>query len=282
MRIIQNTESSITLILPKKQRIVGFCLTIVGVLIPILLYILNDKQISLSYNLALKGFIQSLSFWCFLGGFLTLGVLGICYFFLIRNHFTCLGHILLLILNSSTLIITYSSIYAFSPFLITGIYFLIHFKSIRCEKADSSISISERIFLLFHTQISIPFNEIKELTLEYRVGLGFLKRNKPPHRYRITLYLFEKDPGFEDLPFSSEDEKESVEFFRPQTLRKSLLSKPVLINSSLFNLKDREMVQMTQLIQELSRFIGFFYPEEIVKGKRKLIEYKIRDWQLKM
>ena len=136
MRIIQNTESSITLILPKKQRIVGFCLTIVGVLIPILLYILNDKQISLSYNLALKGFIQSLSFWCFLGGFLTLGVLGICYFFLIRNHFTCLGHILLLILNSSTLIITYSSIYAFSPFLITGIYFLIHFKSIRCEKAD--------------------------------------------------------------------------------------------------------------------------------------------------
>ena len=282
MRIIRITESSITLNLPKEQRILGLSLIIVGILVPIFLFFLNDYQISLSNDLALKLFIQNLSFWSFLGGFFAFGILSIYYFLVIRNLFTGLGHILLLILNITAFITTYSSIYAFSPFLITGVYFLTHFKSLICEKTESALIISERIFLIFHRQISIPFNEIKELKLEYRVGSRFLKRTKTPHRYRIALYLFEKDPGFEDLPISLVDEKDSLEYFRPQTLRKTLLSKPFLINSSLFNLKDRDMVQMNRFLEELSRLTGIFFAEENILGNTHLIKYNPRDNQLNM
>jgi len=273
MRINQSTESSITLNLPKKQRIIGSCLTFIGVLISILLYFLNNKQISLLSNQTLMELIQNLSFWGCLGGVFTFGVLFISYSLFIHNYFTALGHILLLILNSTTFILSYSSIYTFSPLLITGIYLLTHFKAIRCEKADSSIAISERIFLLFHTQIFIPFNEIKQMILQYRVGLGFLKRNKLPHRYQIMLSLFEKDPGFEDLPFGLDTEKESIEFFRPQTLRKTLISKPVLINSNLLNFRDRGMIQMNRFLEEFSRLTGFTLTEENILGNRHLLKY---------
>ncbi|MDD1777451.1 MAG: hypothetical protein LUQ65_04720, partial [Candidatus Helarchaeota archaeon] len=161
MRISQITEGSITLTLPKKQRILGTTLLIIGGIIPIVLYLLNNYQISLFDSLGLKSFIQSFSLGTFLGGFVSLELLGVFYFFVIRNNFTALGHIVLLILNTTFYIATYSSIYTFSPVFLTGLYFLTHFKAIKCEKSDLHFKLSERIFLIFHSQISIPFNEIQ-------------------------------------------------------------------------------------------------------------------------
>jgi hypothetical protein len=277
MKISQITEGSITLNLPQKQRILGLFLLISGLLVPILFYFLNNYQIFLYNSLGLKSLIQNLSLGSFLGGFVLLGLLIISYFFTIRDNFTALGHIMLLILNTTAFIATYSSIYTFSPVLLTGLYFITHFKVIKCEKAASRFILSERIFLIFHTQISIPFNEIQKFSLGFRECAGFLRRSKPPHQYRMTLDLFEKDPGFEEVPITVENEKASPEFFRPQTLRKTLISKPVLINSSLLNLKDQDLVQMRRLVEAMSRLMDFSLVEEKVLGKRKVMEYKIRD-----
>jgi hypothetical protein len=277
MKISQISESSITLNLPKKQRILGFILLIVGFIIPILLYFLNNYQISLSTSLGLKSLIQSLSFWSFLGGFVILGLLGVYYFLTIRNSFTALGHIMLLIINTIAYIASYSSIYTFSPVLITGLYFLTHFKSITCEKSGLRFKLSERIFFIFHTQISIPFNEIQKFTLDYRGGFRLLKRSKTPHQFRLILHLFEKDPGFGDTPVTLEPEKDSLEFFRPQTLRNTLISNPFLINSSLFNWKDKDLIQMRRLAEQMSRLMDFSLAEEKVLGNKKVMEYKIRD-----
>lgn len=277
MRISQITEGSVTLTLPKKQRILGTTLLIIGVIIPIVLYPLNNYQISLSNSLGLKSIIQNFSLGTFLGGFLSLELVGVSYFFIIRNNFTALGHIILLILNTTAYIAAYSSVYIFSPVLLTGFYFLTHFKSIKCEKAAYRFNLSERIFLIFHIQISIPFSEIQKISLAFREHPGGLRRNNLPHQFRITLDLFEKDPGFEDLPITSENENASLEFFRPQTLRKTLISKPVLINSSLINLKDQDLIQIKRLIEEMSRLMDFSLAEEKVLGKKKVMEYKIRD-----
>jgi hypothetical protein len=277
MRISQITEGSITLKLPKKTRILGGTLLIIGVIIPIVLYLLNNYQISLSNSLGLKSIIQSFSLGSFLGGFVSLELLGVSYFFIIRNNSTALGHILLLLLNSTAFIATYSSVFTFSPVLITGLYFLTHFKAIQCEKSASRVNLSERIFLIFHTQMSIPFNEIQKFSLEFREHFGFLRKNKFSHQFQMTLALFEKDPGFEDVPITVENEKASPEFFRPQTLRKRLISKPVLINSSLFNLKDQDLIQIKQLVEAMSRLMDFSLTEEKILGKKKVMEYKIRD-----
>ncbi|NVM54582.1 MAG: hypothetical protein HWN66_12835 [Candidatus Helarchaeota archaeon] len=274
MKIKQITERNIKLTLPTKVRYLGLIFTIIGIIIPIYLFILNDNKIYVPIESNLNSLIWSLGLSGLLGYIIGFEVPSIYYFFRIRNSITFYGHILLLVLNIMVYIGTYSLIFAFSPFLITGIYFLTHSKMISLDGIKATLEFHERIFLFFISRNSIPFSEIKEFVLEYAEGLGFLNRGGKPHRYRIQLYLLETDPGFEDEPIAVEDEEDSLEFFRPQTLRKTLISKPILIDSSLINYNNDEMVKLNQLIKEIMRLTEFSYTEETIKNKKHV--FKLR------
>ena len=84
----------------------------------------------------------------------------------------------------------------------------------------------------------------------------------------------EKDPGFEDEVIADGDEKDTLEFFRPQTLRKKLISKPFLINSSFLNFRGDEMVKNTQLVEELLKLTEFSKSEEIIKGNITIRKFR--------
>ncbi len=265
MKIKQLTENRIILTLPMKQRYLGLLMTVLGIFIPVALYIFNGFQINFILNIEFGGLI----FYTSLGSLLSLIIIfeipSILYFLSVHNKITGFGHIVLLIINIIAYIGTYSSIFAFSPILLVGLYLLVHFKTIDFNKDKANISYFERIFLLFVSKSVIPFSEIKEIVLEHKIGLGFLTKGKNPHQYGIKIYLLEKDPGFEDAIIADEEEKDALEFYRPQTLRKTLISKPFLLNSSLINFKGREMVKTNRLLEGLLRLIEFSKSEETVK-----------------
>ncbi len=270
MKIKQITEKRIILILPSKIRYLGLSLIIFGILIFILLSIFNNYQISFVPDSKLRFIISNLSLWTVLGLIFICEIPSIIYFFIIRNNYTGFGHVLLLVINFLVYIGSYSSIFMFSPILVTGIYFITHFKSVNI---DSDFTFRERILLLFATRKTIPLQEIREIILKYHNEFKILGTPETPHTYRLKLFLLEKDPGFEDVPIADADEKDSLNFFRPHTLRKKLFSKPVLIDSSFFNYKNHEMVKFNRLIEALLTITKFSRVEEISKNNEITIRF---------
>lgn len=270
MKIIQLTENSITLTLPKKIRYLGLSFIIFGITISIILLIINNYQIAPIINPDLRILILNLSLWGVIIPFLFLEIPHIIYFLNIRNSYTAFGHFLLIILNIIVVFGTFSSIFSFSPVFFTGIYFITHFKTIQIDKTKSTIAFWERIFFLFHTSTTIPFTEIREIVLEYRHSLDSMGNE---HRYRIKLYLLENDPGFEDVPIAAEEEKESPEFFRPHTLRKTLISKPILIDASYFGFHGKDLGKINQVLKVSAQLLEFSFSEEIEKDNLKVIKY---------
>lgn len=271
MKINQITENSITLTLPKKIRYLGFSLIIIGIMVSIFLLIINNYQISPINNPDFGILILNLSLWGVTVPFLILEIPSMIYFFGIRNRVTAFGYVLLIILNITVFVATYSSIFSFSPVFVTGIYFITHFKTIQIDKTKAGIEFRERVLFLFHTRSTIPIEEIREIVLEYRYGLDYMGNQ---HRYRIKLYLLEKDPGFEDVPIAAEEEKDSPQFFRPHTLRKTLISKPVLIDSSYFGFGGKDMGRINQILKTISQLFEFNFSEEIDKDNLKIIKYR--------
>ena len=274
MRIKQVTDNSIILILPRKQRYLGLVLTILGISLPIFLYLLNNYQLVFPNGSELESLVFYWSLGYFLGHIFIFGIPWIYYFFSIRNIITGFGHILLLALNITAYLGTFSSIFVFLPILITGIYFLTHFRTLEIEKTQRHFHFHDRIFLLFYFRSKIPFLEINEITFEYKNGLEFVSRGTSPHNYNIKLSFSEKDPGFEDDPIYVEEEKDSLEFYRPQTLRQTLISKPTLIDSSFLNFNNYEMLKFNKLIKELLRITEFTQSEKIVEGKKTIQKYQ--------
>ncbi|MHA1132102.1 MAG: hypothetical protein ACTSRC_05725 [Candidatus Helarchaeota archaeon] len=263
----QITENRITLVLPYKIRLTGLFLIILGIIIPVLLYFNNGYQTILVTGSLLKSIISNASFFLFLSYLIILEIPSIYYFFSSHNMNTAYGHILLVFLNLTAYIGTTASIFSFAPVLITGIYFITHFKNIRIDNLTETIHFQERILLLFFTHKQIPFSELKEIILEYKVS-----RNS--HQYGIQLYILEKDPGFEDVPLNVEAEKDSLEFFRPQTLRKTLLSKPFLLDSSYFNFRGYEMKKFDEVLKNILIMTRFVRRDEIKKGNRTINKYR--------
>lgn len=274
MRIKQRTENGIILALPMKQRYLGVLFTLLGILIPIVLYFANSFQTTFLLNLEFGRYFFYISLGSLLSLIFVFELPSIVYFFSIHNKITGFGHIILLILNVTVYLGTYSSIFAFSPVLIIGIYLLSHVKTIHFKKDKAHLSYFERIFLIFIAKTVIPFSEIEEIVLEYKIGKNFLRKGKDQHQYRIKLYLTEKDPGFEDEVIADGDEKDTLEFFRPQTLRKKLISKPFLINSSFLNFKGEEMVKNNQLLKKLLKLTEFSKSEEIIKGNITIRKFR--------
>ncbi|MFX1294744.1 MAG: hypothetical protein ACFFD2_07815 [Promethearchaeota archaeon] len=274
MKIKQITDKSIILTLPRKVRYLGLFLILLGVLLLISLYIINNYLIFFSYGSNLQALVLTLSLGYLLGYIFILEIPSIYYFYLIHNSITGYGHILLLILNITAYIATYSSIFSFSPILITGIYFLTHFKTITTDKSKDIFNFQERIFFFFYVKKIIPISEVKELKLEYNLGLKFSSKIGDQHKYYIKFYLFEIDPGFKDIPISVEDEEESLEFFRPQTLRKTLISKPTLIDSSFLNFNNYEMEKFNKIIKEFLRLTELSHTEEIINDKKTIVKFR--------
>ncbi|HUY00440.1 MAG TPA: hypothetical protein VMV49_12840 [Candidatus Deferrimicrobium sp.] len=271
MKIKQVTEKNITLTLPSKQRYLGFIFVILGLLIPLLIYIFNGHQIILVIGSPLATILLKISIASFLG-YLFIQIASIYYFFSIRNNMTAYGQIILLGLNIVGYIALYSTIFLFSSFIITGIYLLTHFKTLNFDKTTSLISYHERIFALFYTSNTIPFSEINEIVVEYKPRLGF--RQKKGNLHRVRLYFLEKDPGIADIPTDDEKEIDTVLLYQPQILRKTLIHKPFLIDSCFFNFKGYEMTRISQLLEQLIPLIGFsWYADNI---QNNIIEKKFK------
>lgn len=274
MKIKQITEDNIILTLPLVQRYLGVLLLICGILIPVSLFFINNNQVFLDSGSNLGTLIFNLSLGSFIGFIFIFQIPNIIYFFAMQNILTGIGHILLFILNTVAFIGTYSSIFSFLPILVSGIYLILHFKSIIVDKSTAVFTFQERILALFYSKKTIPFAEIKEIRLQYRNGLGFLTGKGVQHRYRLRLYFLEIDPGFENVSITGEEEEQSSEFFRPITLRKKLLSQSALIDSSFFNVKSYQMRKLERIIRELLRLTNFSLQEEIKKDHGIIICYR--------
>ncbi len=274
MRIKDSSEQGIHLTLPTKVKYIGLFLTTFGVLIPIFLYYSNDSQIIISPGFPSGSLIINSSLIFLLSYLISLQIPSIYYFFSLHNTMTAYGHILLAFLNVIVYIGTKSSIFSFSPILICGIYLLTHFKTIAINKSEETIHFQERIFLLFFVRKKIPFSELKEMVLQYKIGLNFLERASDSHQYGIQLYVLERDPGFEEIPLNLEAEKDSLEFFRPHTLRQTLISNPMLIDSSCINIQGRRKEKLNEIIDTIIKLIGFSNIQEIKKDKKTQIIYR--------
>jgi len=126
---------------------------VLGTIIPICLWVINNYQINLPSSSHLQSLIFNLSIICFLGYLIILEVPSIIYFLSIRNTMTGFGHILLLCLNLILYIGVKSSIFAFAVFFIVGLYLLTHFKTLMVNKANKIFHFHERILLLFFSII---------------------------------------------------------------------------------------------------------------------------------
>ncbi len=273
MRLREQTTKDIILKLPLKVRLLGIFLIILGILNPIILYFLNNSQILLKIGSTLHFIVFSLSLTCFLI-LIFIQTVYLFYFFRIHNVNTSYGHVVLLILNVISFFGSINSIFLFLPIFITGFYLLTHFKTLQVSKNEEMIHYSERFFVLFYTYKSIPFSEINHIQLEYKTGLKFLSKSKELHKFYIKLFLFEKDPGYENIPINIEEEQDSFEFFRPQTLRQTLILRPFLIDSSYFNFKDHEFMKLDQLINKLLVMMGYTKSEELKIDRKTTIIYK--------
>ncbi len=274
MEITSDTPEKLVLKIPRKNRYVGLLLMVLGILLSIILMILNNYQIYFTSNEYFKSIIFNSSLSYLLAYIFLIEIPCICYLLSIKNLYTSIGHILLLLINITGYIATSSSILAFSPVFITGFYYFTHFKSIIVDKEKSNFKFQERLFLIFYRSKIIPFSEIEEFTFEYKIKQGFLNKKEIKHQYCLKLYLFERDPGFEDIPLKVEDEVDSPNFFRPHTLRKTLLQHPTLIDSSFFNFKNNELKKFEKIINKLLQFTGFHRVEEIKKDRQTIIKFR--------
>ena len=272
MRIEEITDNKIILMLPKKQRFFGLILLILGFLIPIFLYFWNSFQLIIINDSNAKFLILILGLTTFLIYLLVFQIPSLYYFHSIQNNSSLLGHLLLLVLNIVGYVAGHSSIFLFIPILITGIYLLLHFNSVRISRDSSVIVFHERVIALFVSDISIPFAEVDEIVLESKYKTIFFK--KEPFHFSTRLYLFEKDPGFEDTPITDAEEADSSVFFRPQTLRRTLIQKPHLLLTCFLDFRGAQMKKIKNLLEKLVYLIEFSLVDDIKNDIGSLKKYK--------
>lgn len=273
MRIEKLTKDQMLLTLPRIQRYLAFVNIVMGLLAMIVLYIFNGSQIELSKGSLPWVLILSLGSTGFICYVLLLEGPSIVYFFAIRNKVTGYGHILLLILNAIVYISTYLTIYALMYWITSGLYLILHKKTIIVDKNEKQLVYQERIFFYF-TKMMIPFTEFDKIIVETQCGNGILNRIAQSKKFLVQLTLLEKDPGFITELITCEEESEIENFFRPQTLRKTLTSLPFLIDSSFLNFKGRDLLRINMICQKLVAMVGFKLIEEIKEGNKHIKIYR--------